>query len=120
MLFEASNIMTQSRYRRTKIVCTIGPATSSTDQIRRLILEGMDVPRLNFSHGDHDSHRETLRRIRETSVELGKEIGILQDLAGPKIRLGKLPSKEQELQADETDGLLDSAGGDSCSSGRVR
>jgi pyruvate kinase len=87
--------------RRTKIVCTIGPATFSPERIRAMILAGMDVARLNFSHGDHDSHCQTLQRIREISKELGKEIGILQDLAGPKIRLGNLPEEERMLQAGE-------------------
>ncbi len=87
--------------RRTKIVCTLGPASSSPDQIRELILAGMDVARLNFSHGDHASHRKTIRTIRELSLELGREVGILQDLAGPKIRLGKLPVPERELKVGE-------------------
>ena len=95
------DIKAQSKLRRTKIVCTIGPATSTADQIRRLILAGMDVARLNFSHGDHESHGESLRLIRQISKDLGKEIGILQDLGGPKIRIGKLPVKERELQAGE-------------------
>ncbi|UCG80045.1 MAG: pyruvate kinase [Desulfobacterales bacterium] len=87
--------------RRTKIVCTIGPATSSEAQIRRLALAGMDVARLNFSHGDRDSHRETIRTIRRISQELGKQVGILQDLGGPKIRLGKLAVEEKRLEAGE-------------------
>jgi pyruvate kinase len=86
-------------YEAVKIVCTIGPATSSTDQIRRLILEGVDVARLNFSHGDHNSHREIMRRIRQTSRELGKDTGILRDLAGPKIRLCELPFKDVDFVA---------------------
>ncbi len=92
----------QPEFRRTKIVCTIGPATSGPGQIRALILAGMDVVRLNFSHGDHDSHRQAIRRIRQVSGELGKEVGILQDLGGPKIRLGKLPVRERELEVGET------------------
>lgn len=93
--------MTQSEYRRTKIVCTIGPATSTAERIRQLMLAGMDVARLNFSHGDHDTHRKSLHIIRQISAELGKEIGILQDLGGPKIRIGKLPVQERQLQAGE-------------------
>jgi pyruvate kinase len=62
----------------------------------------MDVARLNFSHGDHDTHRQTLRIIREVSKELGKEVGVLQDLGGPKIRIGNLPVQERPLQPDET------------------
>jgi pyruvate kinase len=91
----------QPTFRKTKIVCTIGPVTSTPERIRAMILAGMDVARLNFSHGDHESHRQTLRRIREISKELGKEIGVLQDLAGPKIRLGNLPNEERMLQTGE-------------------
>jgi pyruvate kinase len=87
--------------RKTKIVCTIGPATEDPEQIKALIQAGMDVARLNFSHGDHDSHRKTLHIIREISKQLGKEIGILQDLCGPKIRLGKLLVPERELKTGE-------------------
>ena len=61
----------------------------------------MDVARLNFSHGDHNTHRATIRTIRQISQELGKELGILQDLRGPKIRIGRLPVPERVLQADE-------------------
>jgi len=82
-------------------VCTIGPATSSTDRIKQLIMSGMDVARLNFSHGDHDFHRKIIHTIREMSRDLGKEIGILQDLGGLKIRIGKLPIQELELKNDD-------------------
>ncbi len=88
--------------RRTKIVCTIGPATSTPEKIRELILTGMDVARLNFSHGDHDSHCRTIRLIRSITGELGREVGILQDLGGPKIRLGRLPEDERDLEVGET------------------
>ncbi|MCU0588824.1 MAG: pyruvate kinase [Syntrophobacteraceae bacterium] len=80
--------------RRTKIVCTIGPATRSADGIRRLIEAGMDVARLNFSHGEREDHRLVIRAIRKASQEAGREIGILQDLGGPKIRLGVLAEDE--------------------------
>ncbi len=82
-------------FRCTKIVCTIGPKTSSPEQIEKLIRSGMNVARLNFSHGDRESHRKTIRRLREVSGRIGQEIGILQDLGGPKIRLGTL--KEEEI-----------------------
>lgn len=74
--------------RRAKIVCTIGPAVDSRDKLRRLIEAGMDVARLNFSHGVVEDHRERARLIREESQALGKPIAILQDLCGPKIRTG--------------------------------
>ena len=88
--------------RRTKIVCTIGPAVSSPEQLRELMKAGMDVARLNFSHGDHESHRRVVRTIRRLSGEIGKDVGILQDLRGPKIRLGRLPDEGVELEVDDT------------------
>ncbi|MBW1800819.1 MAG: pyruvate kinase [Deltaproteobacteria bacterium] len=87
--------------RKTKIVCTLGPASDSTEGIGNLIQAGMDVARLNFSHGDLDSHRETIRNIRRISSEMGREVGILQDLGGPKIRLGDLPGGAMEIEAGE-------------------
>jgi pyruvate kinase len=74
--------------RRTKIVCTIGPASSSVADLDRLAAAGMDVARLNFSHGTHAEHAEVLRRLREGEERWGRPIAILQDLQGPKIRLG--------------------------------
>ncbi len=74
---------------RTKVVATIGPATSSPEVLREIILQGATTLRLNFSHGEHDVHRRMIRLIRQTSMELGIQVAILQDLQGPKIRLGK-------------------------------
>jgi pyruvate kinase len=74
--------------RRTKIVCTIGPASSSAEDLDKLVGAGMDVARLNFSHGTHAEHADVLRRIREGEARWGRPISILQDLQGPKIRLG--------------------------------
>jgi len=91
----------QSKLRGTKIVCTLGPVTSSPDKIKQLILVGMDVARLNFSHGDHATHRKIIRSLRQLSKEMGKEIAILQDLGGPKIRIGELPVQELVLQPGE-------------------
>ncbi len=87
--------------RRTKIVCTLGPATRSEDRLRALLEAGADVLRLNFSHGDREEHRETIRRIRSVSASVGREVAILQDLRGPKIRLGELPGGERMLGAGE-------------------
>ena len=78
----------------TKIVCTIGPATESEEMIGQLIEAGMDVVRLNFSHGDHETHRRSIERVRKVSREKGCQIAILADLQGPKIRLGKLEGGE--------------------------
>ena len=75
--------------RRTKIVATIGPATESPERIRELVLAGATTFRLNFSHGDHSEHAARIATIRQVSSELGQHIGILQDLQGPKIRLGR-------------------------------
>ncbi len=76
--------------RRTKIVCTIGPATESEEQLKRLMQAGMNVARLNFSHGTHEEHGEVIKRVRALSERLGIPIAILQDLQGPKIRVGAL------------------------------
>ncbi|MEA5451306.1 pyruvate kinase [Leptolyngbya sp. CCNP1308] len=75
--------------RRTKIVATIGPATQNADVLRELIEAGATTLRLNFSHGSHDDHQRSIRLIRQISFELNQPVGILQDLQGPKIRLGK-------------------------------
>ncbi|MBE3559258.1 MAG: pyruvate kinase [Ktedonobacteraceae bacterium] len=76
--------------RRTKIVCTIGPATSSEEQLERLMRAGMNVARLNFSHGTQEGHAVVIERIRRIAARLGYAIAILQDLQGPKIRTGSL------------------------------
>ncbi len=77
-----------SMSRRTKIVATIGPATQNKEVLRQLILAGATTLRLNFSHGDHDYHQQSIRLIRQTAFELNQPVAILQDLQGPKIRLG--------------------------------
>lgn len=80
--------------RRTKIVCTIGPATCSEEQLEALMRAGMNVARINFSHGTHDEHAITIARIRTISSRLGCPIAILQDLQGPKIRVGALAGSQ--------------------------
>jgi pyruvate kinase len=84
--------------RRTKIVCTIGPATSSDKMLEGLIRAGMNVARLNFSHGDYASHGRVIRKIRQLERKLNKPIAILQDLAGPKIRIGPVAADHVRLQ----------------------
>lgn len=79
-----------SPFRRAKIVCTIGPASKSAETIGHLIDEGMDVARLNFSHGTADDHTATVAAVREQSRKRGRAVAILQDLQGPKIRVGKI------------------------------
>ena len=85
--------------RRTKIVCTIGPASQSEGVIRRLIQAGMDVARLNFSHGDYAFHARTIRRIRRIAQRLDRPVAVLQDLQGPKIRVGPIAGDRAGLQA---------------------
>jgi pyruvate kinase len=84
--------------RRTKIVCTIGPASSSDKVIEGLIRAGMNVARLNFSHGDHASHRRIIRKIRQLERKLDTSVAILQDLPGPKIRIGAMAGDRVQLQ----------------------
>ena len=83
--------------RMAKVVCTIGPASMNPDIIRGLIRNGLNVARLNFSHGTHESHREVIHNVRRIAKEEGRNVGILQDLAGPKIRLGMLPEEGVSL-----------------------
>ena len=83
--------------RRTKIVCTIGPASDSPELIEKLIRAGMNVARLNFSHGSHEEHLQRIKIIRATAEKLGKTVGILQDLSGPKIRIGKIENAPVQL-----------------------
>jgi pyruvate kinase len=88
--------------RRTKIIATLGPASSEPDQIRKLIKAGVNVFRQNMSHGDHAYHRETYARIREIAQELDEPVAILADLCGPKIRTGKFKNDGIELKPNET------------------
>jgi pyruvate kinase len=76
--------------RKTKIVCTIGPASRVYDVIEKLIRRGMNVARLNFSHGSYKEHLQVIENIRQASLKIGQPIAILQDLGGPKIRIGKI------------------------------
>lgn len=81
---------TPPRRRRTKIVATIGPATGEPDRLRALVEAGVDVMRFNFSHGTREEHRRWIQLVRRFSAELGRPVAILQDLQGPKIRVGEL------------------------------
>ncbi|MEV6928581.1 pyruvate kinase [Dactylosporangium sp. NPDC051485] len=82
--------------RRAKIVCTLGPATSSAERLRGLVDAGMDVARLNFSHGSHEDHASVYNLVREASTAAGRPVGILADLQGPKIRLGRFADGPHE------------------------
>jgi pyruvate kinase len=88
--------------RRAKIVCTLGPATSDADRIRGLVDAGMDVARLNFSHGSHTDHENTYRLVREAAEASGRAVGVLADLQGPKIRLGRFAETKVEWRTGET------------------
>lgn len=87
---------------RTKIVATVGPASRSPAMVRALIEAGVDVFRLNFSHGTHEEHAAMLREIREASAEMGQLVAVLQDLGGPKIRLGPIPGDMVECRLGDT------------------
>ncbi len=87
--------------RRAKIVCTLGPATQSVDQLRALMVAGMDVARLNLSHGGHDEHEQRFRAVRQVSQELGKAVAVMADLQGPKIRVGTFATGPVELLRGE-------------------
>ncbi len=84
--------------RRVKIVCTIGPSTASKKSIHALIRAGMNVARLNFSHGTHESYRQVIEYIRDISRQLQSPVAILQDLQGIKIRVGRLKSRAITLK----------------------
>ena len=87
--------------RKTKIVCTIGPASESLDNLKKLIEAGMNVARLNFSHGDFEEHGNRIRNIRQACLETGKSVAILLDTKGPEIRTGKLKEEPIELVQDQ-------------------
>jgi pyruvate kinase len=90
--------MVQERRRKTKIVCTIGPASESPEILEALIREGMNVARLNFSHGTHKEHLKKIKTIRQISERFNQPVAILQDLGGPKIRIGMMKEGGVELK----------------------
>jgi pyruvate kinase len=104
--------------RQTKIIATLGPASSTETDIERLIAAGVDVFRLNFSHGTHDSHRTAIDSIRRAASRSSRVVGILQDLSGPKIRTGRLRDG-QPLTLGQGDALLIAAGSAVGEPGRI-
>lgn len=90
------------RYRKTKIIATLGPASSQRETIRQLIEAGVNVFRLNFSHGSHDAHLALLKLVREVSAELETPVGILQDLSGPKIRISNVHENVVQIKNETT------------------
>ncbi len=85
---------------KTKLVCTIGPASDSPQMLEKMIAAGMNVARLNFSHGDFAGHKETIKKIRQASQATGKEVAIMADLPGPKMRIGQFAEEPVELEPD--------------------
>jgi pyruvate kinase len=88
--------------RKAKIVCTLGPAVSSYEQIRNLIDAGMNVARMNLSHGTHEDHEKVYANIRQASADLGRNVAVLVDLQGPKIRLGNFDTGKYDLAVGDT------------------
>ena len=88
------------KLRRTKIVCTMGPAVSGKEKVRELIESGMDVARLNFSHGTHQQKDEIIADVKAAAREAGKTVAILQDLQGPKLRVGEMRGGKPILLKD--------------------
>ena len=92
--------MYQGKFNKTKIVATIGPATSSEEMLEKIILAGVDVCRLNFSHGAYELHQEVIDRVRNINNRLGCHVALLQDLQGPKLRIGKVEGEFHLLEGD--------------------
>ncbi len=97
-LLSRESMKSTLRFGHTKILCTLGPASSGVERISKLIAAGMDVVRLNFSHGSHEAHLEMLENLRAASSTSGEAIAILQDLSGPKIRIGEIHGGAVELE----------------------
>jgi len=87
--------------KKAKMVCTLGPASNTKETIQKLVRAGMDVARLNFSHGSYDEHAHLIKLVRQVSKETGKPVAILQDLQGPKIRIGQFEEGPVTLEAGD-------------------
>lgn len=90
--------------RKTKIVCTLGPATNDKETIKKVVESGMNVARMNFSHGDHDEHKHRIDLVKEAEKETGKTVGLMLDTKGPEIRTGEM--KGDKIQLEENNELL--------------
>ncbi|MBL7812383.1 MAG: pyruvate kinase [Bacteroidetes bacterium] len=90
-----------NHFNKTKIVATIGPATSAYEQLEKLIIAGVDVIRLNFSHGTHEQHAQVAAHVRSLNDSLGTPVALLQDLQGPKLRIGKVDGELELLEGSE-------------------
>jgi pyruvate kinase len=87
--------------RKTKIICTIGPASEKVETLVQMIEAGMNVARLNFSHGSHEDHRQRIIAVREAAQICGKPIAIMLDTRGPEIRTGKLKAGKVSLKTGQ-------------------
>lgn len=88
--------------RKTKIICTIGPATDNEDMLRKLMLAGMDVARINFSHGTHEAAAQTVARIKKVRKELNLPVALLLDTKGPEIRIKEFKEGKVTLEEGQT------------------
>ncbi|NIR35732.1 MAG: pyruvate kinase, partial [Actinobacteria bacterium] len=96
--------------RKTKIIATLGPASASRDTIHRMVEAGLDVARLNFSHGTYDAHRQWTEWVREAAAEHGRAVAVLQDIQGPRIRVGTFPGGSVVLNEGNRITLADGNG----------
>src|SRR3989304_3174662 len=96
--------------RQTKIVCTLGPATTGRDVLRGLLDAGMDAARFNLSYGTHEEHARTLALLRDLAGESGRQVAVLFDLPGPKLRTGPLPGGAVDLRVGDTVRLVPDGG----------
>src|SRR6056297_1741894 len=86
--------------RKTKIVCTLGPATNDKKTIKKVVEAGMNVARMNFSHGDHEEHKQRIDLVKEVEKETGKNVGLMLDTKGPEIRTGEMKGDKIQLEAE--------------------
>ena len=92
-------------FKRTKIVCTMGPACDNEDTLREMIKAGMNVARFNFSHGSYEEHHERIERVRRLAAELGQPVGILHDTTGPEVSTGLLKD-HKKVSVAEGDSII--------------
>lgn len=90
------------RYNKTKIIATMGPSTADVEVLKQIIIAGVDVCRINFSHGEWDAHLSMINKIRQVNEELGTHVAILADLQGPKLRIGKVDENKMFLEDGAT------------------
>ncbi|MCH1473729.1 MAG: pyruvate kinase, partial [Bacteroidia bacterium] len=90
------------RYNKTKIIATMGPSTADVEALKQIIIAGVDVCRINFSHGEWDAHLSMINKIRQVNEELGTHVAILADLQGPKLRIGKVDENKMFLEDGAT------------------